>query len=88
MVGIRDRESCREYFRKLRILPLQSQYTSIYSLLLFVINNRQHFKLNSDMHNINTRNNLDFHYAQAHLSVYQKVHIIPGSSYLTDYLVQ
>jgi hypothetical protein len=24
------------------------------------------------MHNSNTRNNLDFHYPQAHLSVYQK----------------
>jgi hypothetical protein len=45
---------------KLTILPLQSQY--IYSLLLFVSNNRQHFKINSDVHNINTRNNLDFHY--------------------------
>jgi hypothetical protein len=33
MVGIRDRESCREYFMKLKILPLQSQY--IY--LLFII---------------------------------------------------
>jgi hypothetical protein len=68
--NIRDRESCREYFRKLKILPLQTQY--IYSLLLFVINSRQHFKINSDMHNINTRNNLDLHYPQAHLSVYQK----------------
>jgi hypothetical protein len=37
-----------------------------------VINNRQHFKINSDMHNINTRNNLDFHYPQARFSVYQK----------------
>jgi hypothetical protein len=71
MVGIRDRESCREYFRKLKILPLESQY--IYSLLLVVINNRQHFKINSDIHNINTRNNLDFRYPQARLSVYQKV---------------
>jgi hypothetical protein len=70
MVGIRDRESSREYFRKLKILPLQPQY--IYSLLLFVINNRQHFKINSDMNNINTRNNLDFHHPQARLSVYQK----------------
>jgi hypothetical protein len=43
MVGIRDRESCREYFRKLKILPLQSQY--VYLLLLFVINTRQHFKI-------------------------------------------
>jgi hypothetical protein len=26
MVGIRDRDSCREYFRELKILPLQSQH--------------------------------------------------------------
>jgi hypothetical protein len=70
MVGMRDRESCREYFRKLKILPPQSQY--IYLLLLFVINNRQHFKINPDIHNINTRNNLDWHYPQSHLSIYQK----------------
>jgi hypothetical protein len=63
-------EFCREYFRKLKILPLQSQY--IYSLLLFVINNRQHFKINSDIHNIKARKNLDFYYPQARLSVYQK----------------
>jgi hypothetical protein len=73
-------------FQKIKILPLQSQY--IYSLLLFVINNRQHFKINSDMHNINIRDNLDFHYPQARLSVYQKdahytgiklFHRLPGS---------
>jgi hypothetical protein len=70
MVGIRDRESCREYFRKLKTYPLQSQY--IYLLLLFVINNRQHFQINSDIYNTNTRNNLDLHYPQSHLTVYQK----------------
>jgi hypothetical protein len=70
MVGIKDREQCREYFRKLKILPLQSQY--IYLLLLFVVNNRKNFKINSDIHNINTRNNPDLHYPQSHLSVYQK----------------
>jgi hypothetical protein len=70
VVGIRDRESCREYFRKLKILSLQSQY--IYLLLSFVINNRQHFEINSDIHDINTRNSLDFHCTQFHLSVYQK----------------
>jgi hypothetical protein len=69
-VGTRDRESCREYFIKLKILPLQSQY--IYLLLLFVINNRQHFQINSDIYNTNTRNNLDLHYPQYHMSVYQK----------------
>jgi hypothetical protein len=65
----RDKESCRKYFRKLKILPLQSQYK--YLLLLFVINNRQHFRINSDIHNINPRN-LDLHYPQSHLSIYQK----------------
>jgi hypothetical protein len=78
MMGIRGRESCREYFRKLKILPLQSQY--IYLLLLFsmvfVINNRQHFKVNSEIHNSNTRNNLDLHCPQSHMTVYQK-----GSQY-------
>jgi hypothetical protein len=44
----------------------------IYLLLSFVINNIQHFKINSDIHNINTRNNLDLHFPQACLSVYQK----------------
>jgi hypothetical protein len=70
MVGIRGRESCREYFRKLKLLPLQSQY--IYLLLLFVINNRQHFNINSDIHTINTRKSFDSHYPESHMSVYQK----------------
>jgi hypothetical protein len=50
--------------------PLQSP--DIYLLLLFVINNRQYYKINSDIHSINARNNLDLHYPQSHLSVYQK----------------
>jgi hypothetical protein len=33
---------------------------------------RQHFKINYDIHNINTRNYLDLHYPQFYLSVYQK----------------
>jgi hypothetical protein len=63
MLRIRGRKSCREYFKKLKILPLQCQYT--YLLLLFVINNRQHFKIDYGIHNINTRNNLDLHYTQS-----------------------
>jgi hypothetical protein len=60
-------------FQKIKNITITvSIYIYIYSLLLFVINNRQHFKINSDMHNINTGNDLDFHYPQAPLSVYQK----------------
>jgi hypothetical protein len=36
MVGFRDRESCREYFRKLKVLPLQSQYIYFYCLWLIL----------------------------------------------------
>jgi hypothetical protein len=41
MVRIRDRDSCREYYRELKILPLEFQY--IYSLSLFVISNKHYF---------------------------------------------
>jgi len=45
IVGIRGRDSCREQFKKLKILPLQIQY--ILSLLLFVIDNGNYFKVHS-----------------------------------------
>ena len=60
----------REYFKKLKILPLQSQY--ILSLLLFVVDNGDYFKVNSEIHNINTRNKLNLHLPISNLSVYQK----------------
>jgi hypothetical protein len=69
-MGIRDRGSCRKYFRELKILPLNSQY--IYSLLLFVMNNRHYFEVNSEIYNINTRTKLDLHHPSTHLAVFQK----------------
>jgi len=44
---------CRELFEELKILTLSSQY--IFSLLLFVVNNRDYCVSNSVYHNINTR---------------------------------
>jgi len=38
MMGARTRDSRREYFKKLNVLPLQSQY--ILSLVIFVIDNK------------------------------------------------
>jgi hypothetical protein len=67
MVGFKD--VMQKIFQKIKNTTTT---VSIFILLLFVINNRQHFKLNSDIHNINTRNNLDLHYPQSDLSVYQK----------------
>jgi hypothetical protein len=45
--------SCRQLFRKLNILPVQSKY--ILSILLFVTKNKDQFISNSQVHTINTR---------------------------------
>jgi hypothetical protein len=53
ITGSGPRDSCRELFKHLRILPLKSQY--ILSLLLFVVVNKNLFRVNSEIHSINTR---------------------------------
>jgi len=70
IVGLRSRDSCREHFKKLKILALQSQY--VLSLLLFIVGNRSYFKEHSDIHNINTRTKSNSHQPLANLSTYQK----------------
>jgi hypothetical protein len=51
------------------MLPLQSQY--ILSLLLFVVDNGDYFEVNSEIHNINTRNKLNLRLPVSNLSVFQ-----------------
>ena len=46
--------SCREYFKRLQILPLPCIY--IYEILLFIKSNISNFTTNSDIHSYNTRN--------------------------------
>jgi len=70
IMGLRSRDSCREHFKKLKILPLWSQYIQL--LLLFVVDNKRYFKENSDIHNINTRTKSNLHQPIANLSKYQK----------------
>ena len=70
MVECKKRESCRGIFKKLNILSLVSQY--IYSLLIFVINSKNHFKKNKEHHNIFTRQINNLHLPQANLTIYQK----------------
>jgi hypothetical protein len=53
MMDCKRRESYRHLFRKLKILPLSSQY--ILPLLLFVISNRNQFTTNSEIHSIHSR---------------------------------
>ena len=70
-MGSSSRDSCHEMFKNLEVLPLQSQYT--FSLLLFVVKNRELFRSYSDVHNINTRYNSDLHLPIANLTVFQNV---------------
>jgi hypothetical protein len=52
-MGDSNRESCRNLFKELNILPLMSQHRC--SLLTFVSNNKEQYFTNSEIHNINTR---------------------------------
>ena len=69
-MGIGIRDSHGEIFKILNILPLISQY--IFSLLLFAVNIKNQFRINSEVHNINTMNNSDFYQPLPYLTIYQK----------------
>jgi hypothetical protein len=62
--------SCGEYFKLLKGLPLCAQY--IYSLLMFIVNNRNLFLGNAELYMIKTRNSLNLHPPLLHLTKYQK----------------
>jgi hypothetical protein len=72
MTDTGNRNSCRQRFIDLKILPLLSTY--IYSLLCFVINNIDHYQFVSEIHNRDTRQgfNLNLYHPPVHLSLYQR----------------
>ena len=70
IMNARNRDSCHQLFKNLKILPLKSQY--IFSFLLFVAKNRDSYEWNSEIHNINTRFSSDLHTPTANLTTFQK----------------
>ena len=66
----KKRDSCRNLFKDLNILPFYSQL--IFSLLIFVIDNIELFKTNTDLLSINIRSKNNLKLPQARLSSYQK----------------
>ena len=70
MMGCGSSDSCRKLFFNLEILLLPSQY--ILSLLLFMIRNKNHFPVNSELQNIDTRQYANFHQPSVNLTKYQK----------------
>ena len=65
-----SRDSCRQLFKRLEILLLQSQY--IFSVLLFVVKNKDLYSTNQEIHNINTRSNINLHLPVCNLTLFQK----------------
>ena len=59
MMGCRRLASCRNLFKNLKILPLMSQY--IFSITMFIIKHKDQLTVNSEIHNINTRQHLNLH---------------------------
>jgi len=66
----RMRDSCRELFKKLEILPLYSQY--IFSISISVIKNKHLFYTNNQIHIIHTRFKTNLHPPTANLTKFQK----------------
>jgi hypothetical protein len=62
--------SCRDLFKELGILPLRSQH--IYSLMIFVIKNREKFVTNKEYHELETRQDLNLHMHQVNLAIFSK----------------
>ena len=69
-MNARSRDSCRQSFKNLKILPLKLQYN--FSFLLFVAKNRDLYESNSEIHNINTRFNTDVHTLNCKLNKFSK----------------
>ena len=72
-----NRDSCRQLYRQLQILPLPSQY--IFSILVFVNNNRSLFLSSSDIHNINMHHKHNLHLLPTNLSLVQNGVLHSGS---------
>jgi hypothetical protein len=70
MMKAKPKDSCRELFKKLGISTLYSQY--IFSTLMFVVKHKDLFKVNSEVHEINTRHKIDFHVPSVRLTRIKK----------------
>jgi hypothetical protein len=67
MLGCKKRVSCRNVFRKFKILLLESRY--ILSLLLFVIKNKNQFIANLEIYSLDTRQHTNFHQPLSNLTL-------------------
>jgi hypothetical protein len=69
MIRYKSWTSCRNLFRRLEIQPFVSQY--VFSLTLFVVENKNLFILNSENHAENTRKSDHFYQPITTLTMYR-----------------
>jgi hypothetical protein len=95
----RTRDSYRELFKRLEILPLYSQY--IFSLSIFIVKNKHLFITNNQIHSVHTRfitNNqihsvhtrfkTNLHPPTANLTTFQKGVYYSRIKFLTTFLMR
>jgi hypothetical protein len=70
ITGCRRIDLHRDLFKNLKILLLQSQH--MLSLLLSVVNKKNKFTVNSDVHHINTVEKRNFHQPSWNVGLYKK----------------
>jgi hypothetical protein len=61
IAGVRNRDSCRKSFKNLKILTLIPQY--IFSFLIFILDNRDDYICNYDIHKRYTRQGTNLHHS-------------------------
>ena len=79
------RDSCRQVYKQLQILTSPGQY--VYSLLMFVSKFRELFLSNSDIHDRNTRYNLNLHHPSTNLKLFQRGVLYSGIKFFNHLLI-
>lgn len=77
LFNLQYRESCRETFRKQRILTITGIY--IFKISCFMHKNKKKFKLNTDIHNYQTRRAQEIHISNFNTSSFRKSPYCAGS---------
>ena len=70
MTNSKKTESCKKLFKEMKILPFYCQY--IFSLVMYMVNNKHLFTKNLEIHSHDTRKASNFHVPTAKLTKYQK----------------
>jgi len=79
---VQDLELHVELFKKSEILPVSCQY--IFSLINFILNNKENFQTNSSLHSINTTNKHHFHRQNVNLLCFERSTFYDGIRIFTS----